>query len=187
MKPIDFHCPSCGQRFEAGPQTAGQAVLCPTCNKPFIAPRPKSNWDKWAMLIVVVGGLGAIWAVKLVRDKKEWQEHQAFLREINPEKFEDAYETHRRWEKEADAVILRECSNYVGFSRILDHYVFASEDAITNWHGNATIDYINKQGGVERTNLLFHFFVYQHRCIGGIDDMAMMDRDFKRESAAAQK
>jgi hypothetical protein len=151
---------------------------------------PKGEWRKTKlalqlMAITVLAGSAVFiirWKFKLRAEEEARQ--QAFIRELNPEKFEDAWQTHERWSQEANAVVLRECSNYVGFSRILDHFVFA-DNAVTNWSGEATIDFVNRSGGIERTNLLFNFFIMDHHCIGGIDENAMYKRDQESEARMA--
>jgi len=53
MKTIQFNCPNCQQHFEAGAETAGQTIDCPTCSKPFIAP------EKWPIWLKILCGVSA--------------------------------------------------------------------------------------------------------------------------------
>jgi hypothetical protein len=139
-----------------------------------------------AFLVVIIGALVYFKQILPRSEEAEAQaELQKNIREINPEKFEDAWETQRRLRSEAEAVVSKECSNYVGFTRIMDTYVDTTYEQASNWIGHATIDFVNKQGGVERTNLIFRFWVFEHHCIGGIDEGAMYERERAEQERAA--
>jgi hypothetical protein len=115
----------------------------------------------------------------------QWAEHHIRRNiEEHPEKY-GATALRDRYEKEAETGLLKQCSNYLGFVRILNHSIFLGY--ITNGTGDATIDYVNKVGGVERTNLLFRFVIYDYHCMAEIDDLAMYERDIAKIGGASRK
>jgi predicted RNA-binding Zn-ribbon protein involved in translation (DUF1610 family) len=189
MKPLSFECPYCNQHIEADPGYAGHELNCPTCGKGFVVPRKSSPRQsvlkvvfEVAVLMAVVGLTVFVVRGKLHERAAQDAAEREFLRDINPEKFEDASETKARLRAEAEAVVRKECSNYLGFSRVMDTYVDCQAEQVTNWHGEATVDFLNKQGGMERTNLLFRFFLFEHHCLGGMDEAAMWDRQEKERA-----
>jgi hypothetical protein len=153
MEPIHINCPTCGQHIEINPAPSGGGL-------------------KKAVEITILAALIALTGFvvhwKLQTRAEAAAKQQAFIRDINPEKFEDTYQTHRRLESEAEAAQLKACSNWLGFNRIIDHYILASDAAVSNWTGRATVDFVNKNGGMERTNLLFQFWEFDHHCIGDV-------------------
>lgn len=68
-----------------------------------------------------------------------------------------------RYRSEAKLEMGKYCTNMVGFSRMNSIFLLDwTEDLNTTanpafWSGTAEVDYINKVGGVERTNINFHF------------------------------
>jgi len=188
---IKFVCQHCGKEIEAPSVLRGTETDCPHCRKTVTiwetlsakefnalnsTPKVKAPLLRPIVLVIAVALLfiGFFFIDKIDR----WD---AFIGEkAHPEMYENAAGARMRYEGEADARLLKECSNYVGFIRILDHYVYTSDSQVTNWTGGATIDYINKVGGVERTNLLFCFWVYDGHCLGMVDDVAMLNRDRKQ-------
>jgi len=194
MKPLSFHCPHCNQHIETEPAWAGRDLDCPNCKQSFIVPKPGSKrmsavstaLEVFALLVIVAATAGILWAKWQIR-VEGLAEIAAFdknMREINPEKFEDAWQTHRRLEAEAEADQLKACSNWVGFNRIIDHYILASAPEVSNWTGSATIDFLNKNGGIERTNLPFRFDLIMHHAGGWVDTTRLMREEYERHNAA---
>ena len=64
-----------------------------------------------------------------------------------------------RWEQEAPAAVAAACSNYVGFRRLMNaHYVDTHNSPNpAKWTSTADVEFINKVGGVEVTNLPIRF------------------------------
>jgi hypothetical protein len=183
MKSLSFHCPHCGQHIEAEQTWAGRDLDCPTCRKAFVVPSRSRNITsiivqitQICILLFFLALTGLVIYFKQIQPRAEeaaeQAKFQAHLREINPEKFEDAWQTKERLREEAERVQLKACSNYLGFTRIIDHYVNATPDEVSNWTGNATVDFVNRQGGAERTNLLFIFWKFEHHVIGDINESA---------------
>jgi DNA-directed RNA polymerase subunit RPC12/RpoP len=193
---IKFACRHCGQSIEAPIEIAGTAIDCPTCGKGLIVPggvtvitKRRSRAPFFAVCFVLLTICGIVFIIK---SHHQFNEHIAEIeRERNerPEKYEDAFQSKIRYEKEAEAEMLKECSNYVGFTRVLTHYVIASDKPVSNWTASADIDFVNKVGGIERTNLLFRCFLLKtdsedHHCFAAIDEGAMWDRYMKQEDEA---
>jgi hypothetical protein len=193
MKTIKISCPHCNQHIEAPREYSGKDLDCPACGKAFLAP-PRSSrvfrtlltaFGATFLLVIIVATVLIVLAQHEVSLTKK--QFEADDRALHPEKFETSTQAVWRLEKEAEAVLLKGCSNYLGYSRTIDHYIDIEPDIKTNWAGNATIDFINKNGGMERTNLIFTFLVYNHHCVGYVDDGAMWDREMKEMQRLAGK
>jgi hypothetical protein len=185
MKSLKFECPSCQQRIEASWDFAGKSVTCPSCQFLFVAPKPNRQVSRICLLIVLTISALAVLGYKLHKRQMDqaadMAEERNFLKSINPERFEERYETQMRWRAEFEAGMGRECSNWVGFTRMRDAYVLThGSDNPTNWSGSATLDYVNKRGGVERTNLLFICISYEHHVNAILNEGAMWDRYYSQ-------
>jgi hypothetical protein len=92
---------------------------------------------------------------------------------------EAPWQIESRHEKEALASVFKECSNQIGFTRIVEPehvFIYDREGDPTNWKANVDIDYVNKNGGVERTNLIFRFASILGEPQAFIDEGKMWDR-----------
>jgi len=96
---------------------------------------------------------------------------------------ESASQRINRWRSGADGAILKECTNAViGFRRVLDARAwdtYSSTD-VNKWTGEAKVEFINKVGGVEVTNLPFAFHVHFGELSASVDTVKIL----KAESAA---
>jgi DNA-directed RNA polymerase subunit RPC12/RpoP len=185
---IKFACHHCGQSIEAPLSIAGTTIDCPTCGKSLILPgvvtaiaKRRSRAPFFAVCFVLLTICGIVFFIK---KNHEFNEHIAKI-----ERERNEYPEKIRYEKEAEAEMLKECSNYVGFVRVLDHYVISHDNLVSNWTASANIDFVNKVGGVERTNLLFRCFLLKtdsedHHCFTLVDEGAMWDRYMKQEDEA---
>jgi hypothetical protein len=69
-----------------------------------------------------------------------------------------------RWRREAPEAVRSELTNaVVGFYRAIEqpgalNWDFSSTSP-NNWHGYAVVEFVNRLGGIERTNLPFRFLV----------------------------
>ena len=188
---IKFACRHCGQSIEAAIEVAGTTIDCPTCGEKFRAPSAMLPIPKRTSRAPFIATCLVLIAIGLFlfyrKSSRAWDEHMAEVereRAEHPEKYESATGRQLRYRDEAEAAMLKECSNYVGFTRVLDHYVLTSDISVSNWTGSATIDFINKVGGVERTNLLFMCFEADHHCLVILDEAAMWNRLMKHEAEA---
>jgi hypothetical protein len=65
-----------------------------------------------------------------------------------------------QWREEAQQAIQKCCSNdVVGITRIVNTQVIDLEDHPDKWTGEASVEFINRVGGVERTNFPVRFFM----------------------------
>lgn len=63
-----------------------------------------------------------------------------------------------RFKGEAKTSMLEDCTNVVvGLRLVVGSRVDDLADNPAQWSGEATVDYVNRAGGVERTNLVFRF------------------------------
>lgn len=63
---------------------------------------------------------------------------------------------------EARELVLEECTNdTVGLQHIIDSRIYFTDTGVTNWTAEATVEYVNHVGGIDRTN--FHFVFYESR------------------------
>ena len=54
--------------------------------------------------------------------------------------------------------MLKECTNaIVGLTRIIRSSLADTDDNPYRWTGETTVEYVNRVGGIERTNVLFRF------------------------------
>ncbi len=130
--------------------------------------------------VLVVVGCGVVLFISNSSRSFEPDFHREMTVAEHPEMYEDASSKVRRYESEAEANMLKECSNYAGFSRVLDHYISASDKPMSDWVGHATIDFVNKAGGVERTNLQFRYIEINNTCMAIMDEGALLDRQQKQ-------
>ena len=124
--------------------------------------------------ILVAGG---IWINHAQRTE---QALDAEARRLSPESYYSPQELREQAAEQAESVMLEACSNHVGFLRIVDKLCQASPlDDVTNWRGNCTFDYVNKLGGVERTNLMFIFYA-KGNIVVAQEDPEMLGRELDR-------
>lgn len=147
-------CPDCGTTI------APQAQACAGCGRllgrsvPVISaeqrpvhvglgPTGAGAWLVLAVLMVVVVGGPIFW----------WRTQYAEVPKPETEAQQKA-----RLQSEAEGEMLKECTNIiVGLTRIIHSSVVDADDNPYQWGGDATLEYVNRVGGIERTNLFFKF------------------------------
>jgi hypothetical protein len=65
-----------------------------------------------------------------------------------------------RYAKQCDAALAAAVTNSTGFRRSFRQYVYRADQNLKEWYGSAEFEFINKLGGVERTNAYFTFHEY---------------------------
>ena len=146
-------CPDCGTAFAEDARTCsgcGRVIERPASALPKapVVPAPLSPtaagaWLLMAiLLVIVVGGPIYWWHSQLAQVPKPETELQLKL----------------RLQSEADTEMLKECTNVVvGLTRIIHSSVIDADDNPYKWAGDITAEYVNRVGGIERTNLAFKF------------------------------
>jgi len=114
-------------------------------------PRRKLDFS-WKQIAIAFIALFAIVAFITYQIKKATQEEE--------KKLEDIVHPHHPWvtlQTKAANQILEDCSNnVVGLQRIVESYVDNSGTP-SNWWGLATVEFINKVGGIERKTRWYVF------------------------------
>jgi hypothetical protein len=147
-------CPDCGTSVEA------DAVSCMGCGRVIERPVPPpiseraafpavlgptaaGAWLILAVLLVVVVGGPIFW----------WRSQYSQV-----PKPETELQTRARLQSESEGEMLKECTNVIiGLTRIIHSSVTIADDNPYRWTGRATVEYVNRVGGIERTNLFFKF------------------------------
>lgn len=147
-------CPDCGTPFN------GEAKTCAGCGRVVerpvgaglgerraipggLSPTAAGAWLVLAILLVVVVGGPIFW----------WRSQ--FSQVTKPE---TELQQKSRLQSEAEGEMLKECTNVVvGLTRIIRSSVWDADDNPYKWAGDITAEYVNRVGGVERTNIFFKF------------------------------
>ena len=133
-------CPECGQRVQrTSTSRNGEDTHFLTAGWPETA----GVWLIIGTLLVVVIGTPLYWLqnqyAQMPKPETEWQLKQ-------------------RFQTEAETEMLKECTNaVVGLTRIIHTSVLDAEDNPQQWTGTVTAEFINRMGGIERTNVPFKF------------------------------
>ena len=137
----DGDCPGCGRVIERSllstqpdDSTADLGILSPTA---------AGAWLVMAiLLVVVVGGPIYWWRSELAQVPKPESESQQ----------------KSRLQAEAEVEMLKESTNViVGLNRIIRTTVADTDDNPYKWSGDVVAEFVNRVGGVERTNVMFKF------------------------------
>ena len=111
-----------------------------------------------AMLVVcAVAILFGLWQWAELRRRNE-------DKKVDEPKYIGPWERANNLREMGQRAMLSECSNLVGFHRIIgDPYIYDQFGDPTNWDGRAEAEYVNKVGGIERTNLRFRFWAHSDK------------------------
>jgi len=139
--PVDAEgttCAGCGRVIEL-PAATHRAELTPQV----LSPTAAGAWLVLAILLVVVVGGPVFW----------WRSE--FARVPKPE---TELQLKVRLQSEAELEMLKESTNViVGLNRIIRTSVANSDDSRYKWAGAVVAEFVNRVGGVERTNIYFKF------------------------------
>ncbi|HZR15716.1 MAG TPA: hypothetical protein VFE51_00190 [Verrucomicrobiae bacterium] len=145
-------CPDCGTAFDDKARTCvcGRIIERPQPPPSADVPTPAATpsptaagaWLIMAILLVVVVGGPIYW----------WRSQFAQVPRPETER-----QQKTRLQSEAESEMLKECTNaVVGLTRIIRTSVADADDNY-RWTGEVTAEYVNRVGGIERTNVLFKF------------------------------
>jgi hypothetical protein len=161
-KVIHFNCPACEQPVEAGEQVSGRLISCPSCGGEFNPPGPVSKTSpSWMIIlctVLVTFGVGL--GIPLERR----------LTALSARARSETGSQHfRRLQSEAQALVLPQCTNViVGFNRIITEEVVLRDPDPNQWSAQVTAEFVNRVGGIERTNVPFAFAAYRSP-VDGLD------------------
>lgn len=134
-------CASCGRVLER--LIAGHANARPSSAVGPLSPTAAGAWLVLAVLLVVVVGGPIYW----------WRSQYAQVPRPETE-----LQMKNRLQSEAETEMLKESTNViVGLTRIIHSSVVTAADNPYKWAGDVTAEYVNRVGGIERTNVLFKF------------------------------
>jgi len=152
MKTIHFNCPICERPVETPAYMSGRLTQCPLCDEDLRPPRPAPKASP-AWLIVVCFVLMAS-GVCIGIPLEQWAG-------TNSPKKETPYAMHKRFQTEARAMFLRQCTNSIaGMNRVIPKDLQTSDGDPNKWTAEVTAEYVNRYGGIERKDLPFVFWVY---------------------------
>jgi hypothetical protein len=135
----DRTCAECGRVIERSLATNFDERAAATG----LSPTAAGAWLVLAILLVVVVGGPIYW----------WRSQYAQV-----PKPETESQQKTRLQAEAEGEMLKECTNVVvGLSRIIRTLVVKADDNPYRWAGDVTTEYVNRVGGIERTNVFFKF------------------------------
>lgn len=100
----------------------------------------------WVIVAAMLGVAAWVWAFK--------------LQAMSGDAPDQERATHRvaRWRANAAPLMLAQATNnLVGFNRLISARVDCEADNVKTWVGHVTAEYVNHQGGLDRTNLDYSF------------------------------
>ena len=80
---------------------------------------------------------------------------------------EQTYEQHlEHWQSQARYELMKECTNSVtGLRQVIEFNINDSDRSVSKWDASASVEYINHEGGVDRTLAFFKFSQWQDKLI----------------------
>jgi hypothetical protein len=152
MKTIHFNCPICDRPVETPAYMSGKLTQCPGCEENLRPPCPAPKTSP-AWLIAVCFVLMAS-SVCIGIPLEQWAA-------TNSPKKETPLAMHKRFQTEARAMFLRQCTNSIaGMNRVSRKALRISDDNPNKWTAEVSAEYVNRFGGIERKDLPFVFWVY---------------------------
>ena len=140
VDPVARRCKGCGRVIERSPALPMSERLPLRAG---LGPTAAGAWLVLAILTVVVVGGPIFW----------WRSQYSQVPRPETE-----FQQNARLQSESEGQMLKECTNViVGLNRIIHTSVIMNDDNPYKWVGQVTLEYVNRVGGIERTNLFFRF------------------------------
>src|SRR5690348_6450980 len=138
--PAARSCGGCGRVIERlAPVIRNERAALPAG----LGPTAAGGWLVMAILTVVVVGGPIFW----------WRSQYAQVPRPETE-----LQQRARLQSESEGEMLQECTNViVGLNRIIRSSVTMNDADPYKWMGHVTVEFVNRVGGIERTNLFFKF------------------------------
>ena len=182
------NCQHCNGHIAFPPEMAGQSIACPHCQLetplfmppapvPPKQPKPRGARLNAAKLAMVLLPVSCLVGVVLFGFPGVNSRHH-MLKGVSPSE-----RHYLDWRDQARGKMLAECTNAVtGCNRIIDADVWDIGDDPNKWTGEATVEFMNRIGGTERTNVPFRFLLVSGDTIACLVDSAKVralrqDRD----------
>lgn len=149
MKHYRIICHSCGQPVETDLNTAVQGFNCPGCSTFLsVLPIKKQSRKQQSRKQIIAAAVVIIGLIILAF---------ALTRESEPP-VETRYQYWRRMRESAKVSFAAAVTNsVVGWHRTIEADCMCFDDSPQTWYGSAVVEFQNRVGGIERTNLYFGF------------------------------
>jgi hypothetical protein len=180
-------CPHCGLEtmlFVPPPRAAMKHAI-PSPLHPLRTPvLPAKLKNHWPFIIIV--GFILFFGYRYYHGV---QETNHFLDSIDdPRSREEAGPRTARLRAAAPDALKKACLETVtGFTRIIDPCLSDYDDNPDKWTADATLEFVNTRGGVERTNLAFVFVVLSGELYCHPDIIKNSDRDYAKWKAGIDR
>jgi hypothetical protein len=154
-KVIHFNCPACEQPVEAGEQASGHLISCPGCGQEFDSPGPAPKTSpSWLIILCVALLMMSVMVGIPLASRLTALSARA--------RSETAVDRQHRLQSEAQALLLPQCTNaIVGLHRIINQEIALRDPDPNQWSAQVTAEFVNRVGGIERTNVPFAFSSYR--------------------------
>jgi hypothetical protein len=173
-------CNNCSAHIQFEVTQAGQTVECPQCKLEtllFIPPtpvQPKQPTRRNVVRAVIIIAVSFV-AVALFGF---WNAPRR-----THENVPSSERHYSEWHKQAEKNMIAECTNVVtGCSRIIEARLWATEDDPNKWTGDATVEFMNRVGGADRTNVPFRFLLTGDTIACLLDNQKLDERQEKERA-----
>ena len=157
--PSFINCPACGRHVSR------EANTCPQCGFPFAKPNRIGRFLAVSKRKVVIRWIAAaILCVCIILPLGGFYKTMKFWDSMEPES-ETPDQRMSRLRAEGERELLKACTNdVVGLHRVIRTSLDNSDNNPFKWTAHAEVEFVNRFGGIERTNLLFRFV----QVLGGV-------------------
>ena len=166
-KVIHFNCPACEQPVEAGEQVSGRLISCPGCGREFDPPGPAPKTSPSWLIILCLALVTAGVIVGIPLERRLTALSARARSETGPQHL-------HRLQAEAQSLLLVQSTNaIIGLNRIINQDVSLRDPDPNQWSAQVTAEFVNRVGGIERTNVPFAFSSY-HSPVDGLEHVTCL-------------